>query len=347
MNAILKWLESDNGHQALLKLARGLLNDSVVISLFRRFTADDPFGTEIQDPDGILAELLSELTCFLLESREQIRQAAVLPENDCSRLIRAGFVNYLKDRLRTPGKDPYSYLYRRIVTVLRESDGFFVRSKTRAGTAYSSTSDSMSIPPLVREDLTGISFPFEMLERLAFEEVNKKRRLLALATVFWDAVSRLAGGAAAWVDVRDLVAWIAMHVPLAGPQACRPGVSDKDREEWPFDRLETASRDPELGTFDVQKIKTWAGNMAARLNQKQALALVLSHGEGLSLEQIAQNLHLRGPSGAAYHVERAESVLRDFLRDLPWLSPPDLNEDAFSLFWETLASFLKKRTAKP
>jgi len=63
---------------------------------------------------------------------------------------------------------------------------------------------------------------------------------------------------------------------------------------------------------------------------------VLRHGHDLSLKNIAEKLGYKGSSGPKYPLDSAERKLRFFLRDLPWLSPDDLNKEAFSLFRDTL-----------
>ena len=55
----------------------------------------------------------------------------------------------------------------------------------------------------------------------------------------------------------------------------------------------------------------------------------------------------QGSSGPKYVVDHVTAGLQFFLRDLPWLSPDDLNEEAFALFFDSLFTLLKNQAAEP
>jgi hypothetical protein len=65
------------------------------------------------------------------------------------------------------------------------------------------------------------------------------------------------------------------------------------------------------------------------------------------LEGVARQAGYSSPSGVKYRLERIQEKMKYFLRDLPWLSPEDLNEEAFSFFLNILLRHLKKSGPRP
>ena len=203
---------------------------------------------------------------------------------------------------------------------------------------FSMDSQSVETPPLTSEDLAEIPYADEAL---TYEAVNREGVLVRMAEHFWLEVKRIWYGKSVWVRVSDFITWVGLHVQLKQPRVSEERAGEKD--------LISAVADDRPGPdqlfFDAARVVEWAGMFAARLKAKEKAVFWMRYHQGLTLEQIAERLNYGGPSGPAYTLERAEEKLRFFLRDLPWLSPDDLNPEALDLFLETLFSLLKNHAS--
>jgi len=287
-------------------------------------------------PDA-LEEIRQELALFILE-RGSLFEKILGPAHGHAHLfLKTAFINHLISRSRTPDLQPFRYLYKRASGVLKASALFFTRAQPKRSSVFSMASDSVHIPPLTPEEFLRIAPP-DPAVRIPPDGRLRKKLLIDLAGRFWKEVSALFGHRPVWVRVSDLVSWIGSLTGLpSGPKtlSLEEEGSSAGRREDPASATETLY-------FDPAAVRRWAGQFHASLDGAEKTALYLRHGASLGLREIAGRLGARGASGAAYRVERAEAKLKYFLRDLPWLSPDDLNEEAFSLFWETLLSCLKK-----
>ena len=111
--------------------------------------------------------------------------------------------------------------------------------------------------------------------------------------------------------------------------------------------------DPDTGyhdatqAFNPEDINCWARNFAERLDGREKRIFYHRFGEKGVFSAIAAKLGYSSPAAAKYHCDRCEEKLRSFLIDLPWLSPDDLNEDAFLHFLDTLLLVLKESVPAP
>lgn len=160
---------------------------------------------------------------------------------------------------------------------------------------------------------------------------------------FWDRIHVLWGEEAVWVDVRDFVSWVAFHVPLG-----QASVADEFPPDG-FELSEYSAKAPSAAEthWDADAVKSWARQFYSQTDPKKLTIFQLVHQKNLTLKTIAQQFGYRGSSGPKYVLDHVTSKLQFFLRDLPWLSPDDLNEEAFSLFFDTLFALLKKNASKP
>lgn len=338
--SIRDWLGSAEGLDLLGRVARSLCAEAasraLSAALFGRNPAQKPSGEEMW------AEIRAELSVFVLEREPLLGRILRLPSGVRHRVLKQAFIHHWISRTRTPEKDRRRYLYKRIADLIREDGRFYTRTHPRRGTTYTMDPEAVSVPPLLREDLSAIPFSKGQGGSGTYETLNKKEVLLTLAGHFWEVACGLWGGKAVWLAVRDLVAWIGLYVSL---------------ESGLEISLETERGDAACGgvgpptadgtAFDAQSVKAWARKFSGRLEAREREVFHLFYGAGLNLEQVAEKLGYAGPSGPKYRLDQAVQKLKSFLRDLPWLAPDDLNEEAFSLFFETLLADLKNERLSP
>ncbi len=105
---------------------------------------------------------------------------------------------------------------------------------------------------------------------------------------------------------------------------------------------------PQSMTIDAERVAHWAEQCAESLSAKERISLLLYRGEDpLTLNEVAEKMGYSSPSGPLHHIQNAEDKIKRFVRDLPWLSPPDIEEEAWSLFVHALFSHLKKHRPRP
>jgi len=294
-------------------------------------------------PDGPvseerIADIVSELCLFLLENRQRLGKMPFV--GNPAAYLRQAFLNHLREKTRKQDRDNFRYLYKRVADTLRKAADVYSGPAGGNISVFSLQRPAHPIQALTFEDFSEIPFPVQCVDALTYEAVNKKKALLDLARYFWKQVSGLHGGAAVEVPLRDFVRWLGLHIPLAG----------RGDRETAVEELPDPHSAPDQVYFDAAAVKTWAHNFARRLSPRQGLVLVLLHAEGLGYAEIARQTGYRGPSGPKMAAKNIEAQLRDFLIELPWVSPDgcrDAHPEALGLFWQTLLDDLKKKRSTP
>lgn len=290
-------------------------------------------------PNELLPDIRSEIVLFILENRRRIQERLASSGKMAGLELKNAFILYWLDKTRNPGSDPRRYLYKRVLDTLRKAKGFFIRSSRGSATVFSMANEGITIPGLSDEDLALVPLPEEIVGGAPSEALKRESTLIKLARYFWERVRDMWDGKPVWVSLADFTGWIGRWAAVDLPAAA--GV-DIDL---------AASPDLQAGavgqSFDPEKIREWAEDFAGRLSGKEKAVFYLHQGSGLTLEAIAGRLGYGGPSGPHYQLDQVQAKLRFFLRDLPWMSPDDLNEEAFSLFLDTLLSILKQAAAEP
>ena len=334
-----KWLESEEGQTALTRIAR-----SVVADARSRYLSPEYLKLEsLYDSENeLLAEIRQELALFILE-KKSLQERLTAEGDNFKAYLKTAFIHHWIDKTRRSNLDPWRNLYKRAATVLSQSSDFHTTVKGAQGTAFSMAHECVSITPSSSEDLSEIPFPDQIIESRDFDHINKKENLLALAAYFWKKVSGIYGKKPVLIDLRDLINWIGLHLTLSPPKPA----GEYQEGEKPFDHGATIGSTPDTENFNPELVKHWAENFAETLNNKEKSVTYLAYKEEISLKDIAKELGYKGPSGPKYQLDQVENKLRFFLRDLPWLSHDDLNEEAFSLFLDTLLFILKNSLPKP
>ena len=298
----------------------------------------------------------SELVVFLFEKKDVLKKLIGLNDKNFSRYLETSFINHCIDIARTKTQDPVKYLYKRLSDALRLSEKFYTTVKNEF-TAFSCYAKNRRIAPLTIEDLREIRFPAHMIETFDYSSINRKSVLLPLSEYFWEKVSQMLGNEAIWVNVWDVIEWIGLHVRLNVTdgieeiEPCQPKKPTATNDDWSeqqglLEFIPDKKSEPDKIYFDPQAVKKWASCFAEQLNQKEKAICYFSWALDLGLEEIAQKLGYNGPSGPHYLQKQTEDKLRKFLRDLDWLSPEDLNDKAFAVFFDTLISILKKSVSE-
>ncbi len=337
---IAKWLESAEADALLDRLAQSVRNTVLSRNLPMSFINKDPYGS--RSDSEMLKEIRSELTLFLLENAGRLEATVSGNRAGLPGILKQQFVSRWLSGSRNLSKDPFRYLYKRTQDVLRGEPGFFTLSVKNRSTSYSMAPENRTIPPLVEEDFKSIPFPAKSGD-LESGPLKTKAGIVDLSGYFWEQVRELCGGVSIWVDVRDFVSWVSPHVPL------RQSLAENDvyLEGHETAMWHTASH-PDGGTYwDPHAVRSWAENFFNQVDPKKLLIFEMLHRKKMTLAEIAQKTGYSGGSGPKYVLDHVTTKLRLFLRELPWLSPDDLNEDAFSLFFETLFDLLKKEKTTP
>jgi len=338
---IREWLASPEADALLDRLAQSVQNTVLSRNLPISFINKDPYGS--RKDSEILQEIRSELTLFLLENADKLEERFLGNKSGLSGILKQQFISRWLSGSRNPSKDPFRYLYKRTQDVLREQPGFFTLSVKGRFSAYSMAPENRTTPPLVKEDFRSIPFPAELGGGGKNGPVKTKDAIVDLSGYFWKQVRGLWGGASVWVDIRDFVSWISDYIPLR---------QSSGESDFLMDGHETATRHSAVfsvdeSSWDPDAVKSWAQQFFNQIDSKKLRIFQLLHQEKLTLAEIAQKTGYRGSSGPKYVLNHVTSKLQSFMRDLPWLTPEDLNEEAFSLFFETLFALLKKEGLTP
>ena len=333
-----QWLASDEACTVLDRLSREISASFSFKRLSPVFLMKDPFGDYV--PDDLIHDIRGELALFITENSSLLSDVLTSKSRNPYPYLKQAFLNYWITRTRAPGADRQRHLYKRIQDILRTSDKFHTVSKRGRSTAFSMSADSREIPGLAAEDLSDIAFP---LGRVEYKSVNKKDALILLAAHFWKQVSETWGNIPVWVDIRDFVAWIGIHVSLKGPVVEK----ENPRGGCLVESAPDPASGPDAQYYDRDLVMMWAQKFFNRLTDKERAVFRLHYGAEMKFGQIARELGYRGGSGPKYIMDCIEKKLRFFLADLPWLSPDDYVRDAFQLFLETVLSFLNDAVEKP
>ena len=300
------------------------------------------------------AALESELVLFLLDNHRRFEKLFPGAGGNAGAYIRRAFINHLLDHARRQEVNPRRYLYRRAADILRRSPDFFTTVSAPRGLMFSMSRENRPACPLVSEDVEEIAYPEALADIRTYEAVNREVVILSLARHFWQAVAGIWGDFAVSVALGDFIGWIALHVPIDrdkpvgvfGAASETAGTSAGDLLE----RIPHPEEQPERLYFDPRRVVQWAGNFAARIDGRRRTVFILRYDEGWGLDDIARQVGYRSASGVKYALEHTEQQLRDFLADLPWLSPDsrgEVNRDAFALFMEALFEKMKKERTVP
>ncbi len=321
-----EWLEKAETQNFLRKLAASVRKNITSQKTYFPFKI---YGSDhVSDQD-----ILSDLNLFILE-KISADKLVDFENKNLGAYLRTAYLNHLKDKARRFHNDPTRHLYKRTTDIIRNSKKFFTTSSGKK-TSFSLKSQNHSIPPLMQEDYKDIPFPFKAVKNTDYQSINTKKNLCILSEYFWKAVSARWQNKAVWVEVRDFIRWLQLYI----------NTKQAHEHPLPVDREIEDSRENEY--IDIPLVKHWAYQFSNQLTEIEKKAFYLHFGLGMLLKDVAKKLNYKSASGPVHPIGSAKEKLKMFLRDLPWLSPEDFNQEAMSIFIETLIFNLKKSESTP
>ncbi|MBN1106433.1 MAG: hypothetical protein JXL84_23720 [Deltaproteobacteria bacterium] len=336
------WLATEEARSLIRRAARSVLRRAREKRYSFAFIGHE--AAPALENGAFLADVESQLVIFILENRRGIQEKLLLAGSKAGWVLQHGFMQDWLDATRKRESDRWRYFYKRTVDSMRSSPEFLREgSAQKEGTRFSLMGNSVSIPDLSESDYGVIGLPDTVPSSLAYDDLKHSDTILALARHFWREISAIWGGKALWVPVRSFVDWIALFVELGSEKRIEAAPDASD----PVDALKDDRPLPDTLPLDEEKLVECAEKLGACLTAKEGVALWLHCGEGRSLAETAVELGYSAPSSVSYAIDKVRDKLKRFLRDLPGLSPPDLDQEAISRFWDALFSYLKKNRSKP
>jgi hypothetical protein len=348
-NRVRDWLGSPDGIALLHQAAQSV---SRYLSIYR---IHPHFCNPHHSFDQLLEEVRSELAVFILDS-VQVQQIVAFSAAKRGNFLKWAFIRRCIDQCRTSGTDEFRLIYRAMGRICRESEHFVIQKTPGRSCCFSMAPGSQSIQPLLDEDIRQIPFPHQLVPDDWMSRITHRRFLFPLLQYFWESVCSLWNSQPVWVELRYPAHWLMRFVAPEGfrevyfPDVRTTDSLDRDDfpaqdAEEPFDfHFHDASADK---SFDADQVMHWASIFPNRLSHAEKAVFYLHHCIALKLKRIAEKLGYKSASGPAYPLKIAEDKLASFAADFPWISPDDLNREAFSLFREKLCLILKESICVP
>lgn len=282
----------------------------------------------------VIDEIRSALVEFLM-GKEAVLKAILCPDApNPEGFLHAAFIRHWIDRVRRTGEDAFRDLRDYVMRVVREDDRFYRYARGKE-VLYSLCERNRTLQPMSDEDLLDISFPGDLVENRSLEGIKRISVMPFLAVHFWRAVAEMYGTPRAWVPLNSLIRWLLVHTASAED---RPAFGDL--ETVGGYASDEATR-PDRRHFDPGRVAEFAGLFANRLKDRLKPSFFLCYCRLMTPGEMAGTLGYAEQT-ARNHIKETDAMLKTFLRDLPWLSPPDLNDEAFSFFLESLCRILEK-----
>lgn len=231
--------------------------------------------------------------------------------------------------------------YQRVRQSLSEekSDIGYLSSEFHA--SYGSTAEHAEIV-LSYHDLVSRGFQ-PHFPKVPFEDLKKAKAIVHLATALWKQVEEYLK-----TNIRIPIRELCAFIREGWPEATRYGIETEqlarvegDEELSESDMLTMAnidhSHDSITSEEKVNAMKGIADRIALKLDDQQLLlVLCLKKYCDMPHKEIARILGLSGPSHVDYWLRKAFQTLEPLLSQEDGLSPEDLDQNLFELFWKLL-----------
>lgn len=291
-------------------------------------------------------DICQELFTFILKKPAILKD---LLQGGYNHLIRYNFWQHIIDKTRSSEnnqdiyKNTWRLFRRQVLTVLSSSK--LKKSKTPGKEISFGLTESETVIMILPEDLDhlGIDYPKDLPGH--YEGVKKRKNILKLADHFWREIAARTDNPDFRVTVSTFVSWIGRYVELqvgidSESDLSLPEENGKRGENSRLEYRKTGKI--ETGkTCDViipDYIKTWAENFYNRLQGIEKEVFFYYECKSLKGEAISKLMGRK--ASLSYQKNKVEERLKSFLIDLPWLSPPDLDKEAFNLFMDELCERL-------
>jgi hypothetical protein len=296
-------------------------------------------------PDA-LQDVIHDLWLFMTELSPDKRQDLffLAEQGEGSKLVSILiklFVRSCLDKRRTSTHSPWHALYRRIRSLLSQTQGIVYQSEsTQAWYAWTDRHVAGK-EPLQEHDFNSWPPPF-----VNARELTASDNLLYAARFFWD-LTREKTSQASLISVRSLTNYLGAHFPgqlrtpvVYADDPNRPDVGENDVGQTP-DAASLKNAPEHMIT--AQKLPELAADFAAGLSPLERDLWLLRFEQELGLQAIARELGLRGASGVHYHYAKVEKRFQNICLLWPGLSPEDQNRELAIHFLEATLSACKEQ----
>jgi len=331
MPSLRDWLGSDETMSSMQKIAKALRRYALRKQLSPDFIG---LGCSLQEP-GAENALLSVLAEFVLTHPVFQSRLRSLTGVQRDRLLLISFLNYWRDRSNSSGGDPWRKYRKHVFDVLR-ADECFITLGDSGPAKFSMVEKSRTVQPLCGEDLKGISMPTKF-SFAGVDEARKRAVILRLAEHFWSFFS-IAFGEPVWLEISSFVSWIFIHFPMAGGKE----ILVEEPDTIPDDRFR-----PDGFSVEEGCIEGFAAAFSCRMTPRQREVFLYRNCRKATLSKTAEYIGVGSPQTVKNHQDRVEELLGEFCRELPWLSPEDLDSLAIELFFEKLCAILENMISTP
>ena len=349
-----QWLETPAAQEGLNKISRLAAKRMAQENLFPGVIIEPWDPTKTLGPET-LKDVNSEICMFLLENKK-VQEIMAGGFKGAGGYLLTAFLNHCRNKNRPFDINPRKYFRRVATDVFREFPDLCTDKDGEFVSYYGRQPCDGRLAPLTEEEIRSIGFTEDC--RRVFSGARKsaassKKGMYDALCRFLEQAGNLRGKPGHWVRLEDFIDWLMPNMPPilqadAHLVYHNPPGRDTDGtgpEETEF--ISDPRHMPDHAYFDAEKVGTWAAMCARRLTGDEKELIYQRHAVNLTLKEIAKMKNVASPATVDNHLKRALGKIRSFLVDKPWLSPDDLNEKAFSLFWEKLCGELKSDAKKP
>jgi len=324
---------------------------------------DDAY-LEMESRDDYLDAVAGDLWQFVKNSAEQIAQKAggLLVSGDADAFmvfLCREYLDYCIDQRRE--KSPFHAYYRHLRTVLSAEGWTRPHPQQRQASCYTcSMAEALELLP-ENPDRQNYHV-WRVCDAVDLRDIHRKPAMLKLARHFWDEVLR-EFLKEYLLPVRELVRFVAVKYPLLLTVENASGQEDQAGDDFAGSSLENRYVDhvttiafddawkrqlPALDADIVDShLDTLAQDCVAQFTDQERIIL-LRLDEECTLDAIALELGMKGPSNVSYHQKKAYAKLHT--KWSLW-GPPllrqfaEVDEEEFFMFYEKVISFCKNEKA--
>jgi hypothetical protein len=233
-------------------------------------------------------------------------------------------------------------LYRRLRTLLSQAPDIVYYSESSQAWYAWIEQHVADKNPLLDQNFTSWPPP-----PLYAQEVATSENLLQASRFFWHS-AREKTGKTSLISVRSLTNYLGTHFPeliripvVYASDPNRPDFSENDFQDL---RQDASWEHTPEHIITAQKLSELAADFAAGLSPLERNLWLMRFEQELGLQDISENLGLRGASGVHYHYTKIEKRFQNICILWPGLSPEDQNRELAIRFLEATIAACKQQT---
>ncbi|MFH1886098.1 MAG: hypothetical protein ABIM40_05315 [Pseudomonadota bacterium] len=335
-----KWIESAEGLDTLRMVTWNVrkfcLNEHYPPHIFGLSSWDEKYDEGVQADWGarrrnmVIDAIANELMERFLKKAEDLGRSMLAGCNPYYLLMDVSR-KYVEEGARKKADWNFRYLYRRLVTVLKEAPPEFHTVGHDDYSEYSLEEGSAPIGPLAEEDLAEVPFP-DAFAWLDWDSLLEKDNLRPLAVHFWKGIRDHREEERILIHHRDAARWIFANLA--------PGRQEAFDEGGLYEHCD--DHNPERLAFDPEVVSRFVASAVDRLDAKGKAVLYYHYARGEKYDWVAKEMGYKGPSGPKNIEKKALETMGKLIgREGPsCLRPPDPVPEAMDLFLFTLYEVL-------